>query len=115
MLPVTNIALAGLSAAESRLTARAQNIANAATPGYQAAQVHQTSTPVGPVARIEGGFQNSGYPTNNDRLGFVPVQNKVNLAAEIVDFKLAEASYKANLKVLQAADDLQKSTLEILT
>ena len=115
MLPITNIALSGLSAAETRMTARAQNIVNANTPGFEPVRVHQTSTPAGPVVRLEGGGQNTGYPNSPNPVSSVPFGNKVNLAAEVVDFKMAETSYKAGLAVLKSADEMQRSVIEILT
>ena len=115
MLPITNIALAGLAATETRLGARAQNIANANTPGYDPLIVHQTSTGRGPAVRLSGGGSVEAYAPKTGLFGQLPIENKVNLAAELTDFKAAETSYKAMLAVLRTAGDLEDSTLEILT
>ncbi len=116
MSVLTNIALSGLGAAQTRLAVRAKNIVNASTPGYEPDQVAQISTNPGAAARVipgrAGGYKQTGSPLG---AGAAPAPNKVNLAAEIVDFKLAETSYKAALAVLKTADDLERSTLEILT
>lgn len=113
MSVLANIALSGLGAAQTRLAVRAKNIVNASVPGYEPDQVKQVSTASGTAARVipgrEGGYKQTGIPFSG-----APAPNRVNLAAEIVDFKLAEASYKAALAVLKTADDLERSTLEML-
>jgi len=115
MLPITNIALAGLAATETRLFARAQNIANMNTPGYEPMVVHQTSTPYGPSARLSGGGINGAYLPASGPYTAIPVENKVNLAAELTDFKMAETSYKAMVAVLRTAGEMEDSILEIVT
>ena len=40
-----------------------------------------------------------------------PVFDTADLAAPLVDLKLASAAYKASLKALQAADDMQSELL----
>ena len=115
MLPIANIALAGLAATETRLSARAQNIVNANTPGYDPLIVQQTSTPQGPVTRVSGGGVSAAYTPTAGSFGQIPIENKVNLAAELTDFKMAETSYKAMAAVLRTAGDLEESILEILT
>jgi len=115
MLPITNIALSGLAATELRLSARAQNIANMNTPGYEPLVVHQTSTPYGPSARVSGGGIDDAYTPMSGSFGQIPVENKVNLAAELTDFKMAETSYKAMVAVLKTAGELEDSILEIVT
>ena len=114
MSVLSNIALSGLGAAQTRLAVRANNIVNASTPGYEPDQVIQTSTVPGTAAQVIPG-RAGGYTPAGTTNGAAPSPNKVNLAAEIVDFQLAEISYKAALAVLKTADDLERSTLEILT
>lgn len=115
MLPITNIALAGLAATETRLFARAQNIANMNTPGYDPLVVHQTSSSHGPVARLSGGGVDNAYSPISNSSGYMAIENKVNLAAELTDFKMAETSYKAMVAVLRTAGEMEESILEIVT
>jgi len=111
---LTNIALSGLNAAQTRLTVRAKNIVNASTPGYAPDQVTQISGAAGGIAaRVIPGRQ-GGYGRADAPVGSASVPNKVNLVAEIVDFKLAETSYKAALAVLKTAGDIDRATLEIM-
>ena len=114
MSVLTNIALSSLGAAQTRLTVRAKNIANASTPGYEPDQIVQISSPAGgTTARGIPGRQGN-YPQAGGSSGAAPAPNKVNLAAEIVDLKLAETSYKAALAVLKTAGELDRAALEIL-
>ena len=116
MYKIAHTALAGLHAAETRLAVRANNISNAFTPAFEPDQVHQTAVPdQGPFVQVTRGGIPEGYVNPPNGFGFIATGNKVNLAAEMTDFVMAEISYKANLAVLKSASDLEKESIEILT
>lgn len=123
------IALSGLSAATTRLTASAQNVANAGTSGstpagggtppYQPWLVVQTSTTSGGVA---ANLQRSSAPpletyapesAQADADGMIALPD-VDYASEAVDQVSAMASFKANLAVVRTADEMQKALLDTL-
>ncbi len=113
MTEITQFALAGLRTAETRLAVRAKNIVNAYTPGYEPDRFTQISTNAGPVPTVLPGKQLTAYHSGEQSFSEIAVTNKVNLAAEIIDFKLAEISYKASIAVLKTANELDRALLEI--
>jgi flagellar hook-associated protein FlgK len=57
------------------------------------------------------GLQNASKQVEQGAANIASDSNPDNLIQDIVDIKVAETSYKANLKVLQVADDLTKELL----
>jgi flagellar basal-body rod protein FlgC len=129
-----SIAASGMAAAMASLTASASNVANADTTGplpdaapassqaqphvYQPAVVVETSMAGGGVSATitrSNGYIQSYDPTapfaNNQ--GMVATPN-VDLPSEMVDQMSASLAFRANLKVFQAADRMQKSLLDII-
>lgn len=92
-------------AATKRTEAAAGNIANASTPDYV------------PVETVQETGENGGVLAENLPRG-TSLPNLygpgVDLAEEAVNLKLAELSYKANLKTLQAAQDMADETTRLL-
>jgi len=97
MIAGISTALSGLAAASKRTNYTANNIANASTPGYRPYNPQNVST--------------------NGGVTVIPNQKEtampVDLGKEIVDLAVNETSYKANLKTLQAIDDMQGQLLDI--
>ena len=89
-------ALSGLNAAQTRLGAAANNIANMNTPGFRRDEV-------GAVPQAGGGVA-------------VTVQKAEvegpNLVRDIVDQKMATYEFKANLQVLKTAREMTGSLLD---
>lgn len=104
MSNVSNIAVAGLRAAEARFAARAENIANANTQGYNPLTAEQISTAVGPVVRL----------SRQEKLRSADKQPEVDLARELTDLITIKYDYKASVKVLRTADELNGTLLDIL-
>ncbi len=115
------IALTGLNSASMRLNASAANIANFMTSGSLEPGGQSPYIPRDAVAKAQGetgGVQTEiinrdpaftpaydpNSPFANDQ-GYIGVPN-VDLATEIVNMKLAEISYKANLKTIQTSRDM---------
>lgn len=97
MSNVINIGASGLDAAVKRLSAAANNVANASTPGYK--PVEAVSKPAG----LTGGVQTDFAV----RAG----ASEVDLSSEAVDMNMAVTSYKANAAVIRAQDDMQRELL----
>jgi flagellar basal-body rod protein FlgC len=131
MLSAINNALSGLNAAGRRLENNANNIANQFSTstilnGKQTDQPY-TPTRVQSVSQENGGVrtvttaQNPATmqmydPTNPaaNEDGLVTLPN-VDTAQELVGQQIAAYDFKANLKTIQAADNLQKKLLDIIS
>lgn len=97
MSPSVAIARSGLFAATLRLNSAAHNIANAMTPGFRRQRVEQQAVP--------GGGVSAGIGRSAD-LG-------ANLAADLVEQRVALYSFKANLRTIQAQDRMLGSLLDL--
>lgn len=121
MINTIGIALTGLNSASLRLNASASNIANAGTSGSLTDTENAPYTPLDAQSKAlgtTGGVATAltprspayspSYDPNSpfaDENGLIGVPN-VDLAEEIVNIKLAETSYKANLKTIDVAGEL---------
>jgi flagellar basal-body rod protein FlgC len=134
MSDINSIALSGLQAASRRLEVSARNVVNAEsvgtprtttdarvpTPVYEPERVVQTSRtgggvdtrtePVQPVSHQQ--FRPDHPAAGSD--GVVEVPN-VSLEREAVEQISASVAYQASAKVLQTADGLIKSLLDVKT
>jgi flagellar basal-body rod protein FlgC len=127
MINAIQNALSGLAASSKRVEAASSNIANLQTEGsletgekapYSALTVEQSSdgnggvkanvipktTPFVPAYSPDSPFANSD--------GLVGVPN-IDLAEEAVNLKLAEHTFKANLKTIEAASQMSDELLNI--
>jgi flagellar hook protein FlgE len=96
MNSISSIAMSGLNAAQFRLDAAANNIANLQTPDFRRQQVVAEALP-------EGGVTSSVRQA--DEAG-------ENLAEDIVQTMVAAYSFKANLRVLQTETRLVGTWLD---
>lgn len=128
MMNAISIALSGLNASVKRIGAAASNIANMGSSGslepggkapYEAQTTVQSSDGQGGVqAEVVTKKEpfvpayDPGSPYANDQ-GLVAAPN-VDLAEEAVQMKLAEITYKANIKTLQAASRMAEEAGRIL-
>ncbi len=131
MSAVTGIALSGLNAASLRLANSANNVANANSTSrtvngekvegaYRATDVVQTS--VSPQAGVSASVRERDPATTQvyapdsaeaDANGLLEIPN-VDLAQEIAGEQIPAAyNFKANLKVLEAEDEMMDSLLDI--
>jgi len=126
MTNAIGIALTGLNAASKRVEASASNIANATTAGSLTDLANPPYTPVTVQSRAQGetgGVLSDIVPRNNpistayapnspfaDENGLAGVPN-VDYAEEIVNLKLAEISYKANINTITIQNELYDSLL----
>ena len=120
MLSPIGSALSGLSAASTRVSVAADNIANQFSKDYVPKQVTQVSLQTGGTqARVldvtpatTPVFNPSDPEANAD--GTVSFPN-VDLATELVNLTIASYDYKANLKSIKVANELHKSLLDIFS
>ncbi|WP_339635020.1 flagellar basal body rod C-terminal domain-containing protein [uncultured Sneathiella sp.] len=128
MTTILGSTISGMTAATKRVEVSAQNIVNAntvGTPGakgenesYKAVEPVQTTDEAGaPTVRVRerdpatvSGFAPNN-PLANDE-GLIESPN-VDLASEIINQNLALHSYKANVKMFEVWNELQKVTLDI--
>jgi len=129
MIGAISTALSGLFAASKKAEASASNIANLNTAGsldpaspnqpYSAVTTVQTANARGGVTATnvvkEPGYVSAYSPDSPfaNAEGMVGVPN-VDLAEEVVNLKLAEISYKASIKALQAAQDMAEETTRMV-
>lgn len=92
---ITNIALSGMQAQTTRVSAIANNIANSSTPGYAKLNTSLTSAVSGVQAIVS--------PTDSD----------VDPATELTDLIEAEQSYKANAVVFETGADMWEMLMSI--
>lgn len=129
MIGAISTALTGLLAASKKVEASAANIANMGTSGslapnspkqpYQALTTVQTAMPGGGVSAAnipqKPGFVNAYAPDSpfagTDGMVGAP---DVDLAAEAVNLKIAELSYKANMNVLKTANEMSEELSRLL-
>ena len=112
MISGIGASLAGLGVFEKKLSATANNIANSNTSGYKKTE-------------SEINDDGSGLPELNlKRVDIPPLvqeadgktseQSNVDLAEELTQSMVAQRGYEANLKVLQAQNNMLGSALDIL-
>lgn len=97
MNSLTSIANSGLQAAQLRLNAAANNVANAQTDGYRRDVVQAT-------AQADGGV--TAQVDKAPQPGADPVR-------DLVEQKAAAYSFKANLQTLKTADDTLGRLLDV--
>jgi flagellar basal-body rod protein FlgC len=130
MNPISSIAVSGLQAATNRAQSAAGNIANRNTTGlvgdngsydgYRTTGVTQSSQAGGGVvsgtAPVDPSFVLQFAPSDpnaNDE-GIVGVPSG-SLVEDVTQLALAENAYEANLRVLETADQVARSVLDIKT
>ena len=132
MINAIQIALSGLAASSKKVEASAENIANLTTTGSISdpdnAPFEAKTTVQESLSDSQGGslgVRADVIPKNTpfvpafdpdspfaDENGVIGVPN-VNLAEEAVNLSIAEITFKANLKVIEAASDLSDELLDI--
>jgi flagellar basal-body rod protein FlgC len=129
--PILRTALSGLLAATKRLGSAAENTANAGNvsrlqpkdgdpPVFTPVRVEQSAQPKGavtasyrPVDPATLTVANEASPLADEH-GLVGIPN-VDLAEQRVDALSAQRAFEANLKVIQVAQEMQDSLLNLKT
>lgn len=115
MIPAVNSALSGLQAFGTKLESNANNIANASTEGYKKTRVTLANqAPQGVKASVET-IDSPGtqiLEQTNNGSEFIE-QSNVDLGEELPDTQLNARFYEANLKTLQASDEMTGHLLDM--
>jgi len=115
MPSISSIALSGLQVASLRLDASASNVANALTEGYAPVRVDQREAPGGGV---EGSASRATDPAAEARADAAlsgALVDRVDLATEITGQLSAARAYEASLATLRAADENERSLLDVVS
>ena len=103
----------GIVAAATKLQANANNVANANTNGYQTQRVDLVESPAGVEARAASvGAPNRADAAANPNGNSPLPPSDVNLADEMVSMVANGNFYQANMRALQAADDMMGTLLD---
>ena len=120
MLSPINTALSGLAAANKRIAVSASNIANQFSKDYVPKRVDQVSLSAGAIQSLVRDVEPATVtifdPSDPDAApdGSVQFPN-VDLANELVNQMIASYDFKANLKSIKVADNIQKSLLDVFS
>ena len=101
MISAISSGLAGLRASETRVAVRAQNIVNWQSENYR---------PLTPVQTTEGGAP-VVHVRPAELSGELPF---VDIAAELVDMRMARHAYRASAAVLRTAQEMSKTLIDTL-
>lgn len=102
-----SIALSGMQAAQVQMTAAAQNVANLQTPGYQPVRADIVDISSGGA---DASLQSSPSPgsSNPSAQG-----SSDDLATEMINMKLSQLAFRANLDVARTANRTLGSLLDM--
>lgn len=98
MNSIASIGRTGMQAAQLRLDASANNVANMNTPDYRRVKVEQQAAPEG------AGVQASASRSSTQGVG---------LEQEVVEQMSATYAFKASLQTVKVADQLMGSLLDV--
>ena len=108
---ILSTAVSGLALNSQRVSAAADNIANLNTKGYERVDVRSTSVSTEQTSATT--YAAGGVQGVVSRGGNVSGLLGVDLTQEVVTLIQAETAYGANLKVIQAADEMSKELLKV--
>ncbi len=113
MIRALGAALSGFDYYQKKLDVAANNIANAETPGYKKSIASAYPNKEGTIQTKIEKVDTPGTPMYSPTTGEQIEGSNVNLAEEIVDTMIAKTGAKANLKSLQAYDEIMDSIMKI--
>jgi flagellar basal-body rod protein FlgC len=105
--------LAGIAAFEKKVSATANNIANSNTAGYKKTESVITENGAG-LPELNVKRTETQGPLVQEADGTISEQSNVDLAQELTQSMVAQRGYEANIKALQAQNNMMRSTLDIL-
>lgn len=109
MLSVQSIVTSGMRAQSTRLAVSAHDVANVSTDGHEAQRtVLEGRADGGVTASVES----EGAPVARDGAGVM--LSTTSLSTEAVEQISAQRAFEANVAVLRAADDMDRSLLDIV-
>ena len=115
MIGGINSALSGLGAAGVQMANTANNVANLNSEGFKKGRVLQAEQhPQGVSVTVEKVETPGVYAMENTSSGQVLVEkSNVELTEEMPQMMVNQHTYNANLKTLQAADEMMASLLDL--
>ncbi len=115
MISATNSALSGLQAFGTKINSNANNVANASTDGYKKTRVLMSSQePQGVQATVQQVNSPGSMRMEETNEGSELVEgSNVELAEELPESQLNSRFYQANLKTIEATDEMTASLLSI--
>lgn len=113
MISPISSALSALNAAGKKLGNSAHNVANSNTDGYKASRVLLSEENSGGVTANINTVQAAPLQLEQSYSSGVVDPSNVDIGAEMVEQITASHLYKANIKTLQTADEMQKTLLNI--
>jgi len=115
MISAMQSALSALQAYSTRIQANAGNIANGATEGFKRTRVTLATVEAGGVKAMADRPEIPGPTVYAETAGGLRMieQSNVELSSELPQMMLNSHYYTANLKSLQAADELLDNVLDL--
>ncbi|NQU62129.1 MAG: hypothetical protein HQ512_13445 [Rhodospirillales bacterium] len=97
--------ISGLNVNARKANVSAYNIVNQNTPGFKALEVRPVSVNTVPTASGGSGVIAQAFQTNQG----------VDLALEFTRLIEAQTAYKASVKAIQIAEEIERKTLDVLS
>ena len=113
MISGIGASLAGLAVFEKKLSVAANNIANSNTSGYKKTESVITDDGSG-LPELSLKQVDTPGPLVQGADGKISEQSNVDLAEELTQSIVAQRGYEANIKALQAQNDMLGKALDIL-
>jgi len=113
-----DIAAKGLAQSQAQLAKSAQRLVESAARGQTGDFDRQVASAAPPEARTPARGQRPSQNTASNRFAGSPLQGQgayiPSLAEETVQMRIAANTYRANARMIEAADDVLKMTQEML-
>ncbi len=115
MTQAINAALSALAALGKKLNVTANNIANLNTDGFKKSRaILEDADPYGVTVSISK-VNTPGAPVpSEDGTPQMKESSNVDLGEEIIDLKITERAFEANVKPIQAEEEMTGKLLDIL-
>ena len=106
---------AALSALGVKLSATANNIANVNTDGFKKSRaIFEDTDPYGVTVSVSEVDTPGGPVPSADGTSPMKESSNVDLAEEIINLKLTERAFEANIKPIKAEEEMTGKLLDIL-
>ena len=116
MISPMDSGLSALSAYSVKMRVTANNVANVNTDGYKKSRTTMQEGPLGGVVPEVDRVDTPGMPKQISEDGIIREveTSNVDLAEEITDTMPTRTAYQANLKTIQATDEMIGSLLDAI-
>lgn len=113
---ILSSAISGLNLNSQRVSASADNISNANTPDYKRVEIQAKTLTVDQTSGTSyspGGVIATSRQLSDVGASIGAINNSTDVGTEFVNLIQAESAYAANLKVVQAGEDMAKQLLDV--